>query len=342
MKFSCLLCLALFAFLAPVSSLVTTNACFQQRGVSLQRKSTWLLVERATSESSASSLPVEGDAGISDTAVIDQQQSQQIFRSKHWKDLYFFQSNNGVSLKNNLDNEIGGPQRPRAASKAPVVTAMHRNKDGRAVAVQVSSALSEWEASAVQALAAQVRSSGSIAKSQFVNRSFGTDKGGNDCTYLAPLLQAMLPTVASQVINVGTLAWKAAGWNDLDYPEPGTCGIRTSEQLSYKGWKSLEGHKDVGSMYTTMIALAEPSDYQGGDFFVQNRFFDPTDIKPDRLEAVVFLSDTVHGVRPITGGMRETFVTELWENDDSPLGLNRPTPERWQEFLDGKVDLPFD
>lgn len=95
-------------------------------------------------------------------------------------------------------------------------------------------------------------------------------------------------------------------------------------------------------MYTFMIALKDPSDYGGGEFFVHKSIFDATDIQPDRLSAVVFLSDTIHGVRPMTYGMRETFVMELRENDDSPLSLNRPTDEQWGEFLEGKVELMLD
>ena len=263
----------------------------------------------------------------------------QKWRSCYWEDSKFFEQEDAASLRVDLDNaldELTGLQNGKK-SKEPTVIAMHRDKEEKVVAVEVSSALSDWEAEAVQALAMCTRKN---IQSQFVNRSFGEGKGGNDCTYLAPLLQAYLPDVAAKVVDIARLAWKAADWDSDDscYPDPRSLGIRTSEHLSYKGWRSLEAHKDVGSIYTTMIAIAEPVDYDGGEFFVQNKFFDPTDIKPNRLSAVVFLSDTTHGVRPIVAGRRKTFVTELWDNDDAPLGLNRPTPEMWEEFLADKVD----
>jgi hypothetical protein len=260
----------------------------------------------------------------------------QKWRSRYWEDSDFFEHQDAASLRMDLDSALDELTNGKKF-KEPTVIAMHRDKDEKVVAVEVSSALSEWEAETVQALAMCTRKN---IQSQFVNRSFGEGKGGNDCTYLAPLLQAYLPDVATKVVNIARLAWKAAGWDDDGrYPDPRSLGIRTSEHLSYEGWRSLEAHKDVGSVYTTMIAIAEPEDYDGGEFFVQNKFYDPTDIKPNRLSAVVFLSDTTHGVRPIVAGRRKTFVTELWDNDDAPLGLNRPTPEKWEEFLADKVDL---
>jgi hypothetical protein len=216
----------------------------------------------------------------------------------------------------------------------PIPFAMHRNKNGNVIAVEVSLALTEWEIVQIQTLAQCVREHLSDA-GQFVVRSFGEEKGGNDCTYLAPLLQVFLPDVAEQVVSIACLAWEAAEWEKDGYPNPKSLGIRTSEHLSYKGWRSLEAHKDIGSMYTTIIAIANSNDYDGGEFFVQNEFYRFTDIKPDRCSAIVFLSDTTHGVRPIMAGGRETFVTEFWDNDDAPLGLNRPTLERWKEYIDG-------
>jgi hypothetical protein len=61
--------------------------------------------------------------------------------------------------------------------------------------------------------------------------------------------------------------------------------------------------------------------------------FESTDVKLSQLSAIVFLSDTTHGVRPLTSGHRETFVTELWVNDDAPFGMTRPTPQEWEAFI---------
>ena len=268
------------------------------------------------------------------------------FRSRYWKDSTFLQND---LLRGKYEEDIQhlkptniDMEEESQLTTATTTTCMHSNKHGNIVAVQLSSAITERQATTTQTLASHIRNSQNLHDSQFVHRSFGDGKGGNDCTYLAPIIQAWSPEISQQIVHIAQQAYDAANWQEMGYPPPTSLGIRTSEHLSYQGWKSLEGHKDVGSMYTCMIALKDPSDYEGGEFFVHKSIFDATDIQPDRLSAVVFLSDTIHGVRPITSGIRETFVTELWENDDSPLSLNRPTEEQWEEFLEGNVELTLD
>jgi hypothetical protein len=250
------------------------------------------------------------------------------FRSCYWinQELYLQDRDKSIT---EFDNMVPTNNK----EKSSIVTNQHLNRDGKVIAVEVSSVLSEKEANVVQTLAQSIRYHDTLGSSQFQHRSFGDEKGGNDCTYLAPLLQAFSPNLVIQIIRAVSLAWETAGWEEAGYPNPSSLGIRTSEHLSYSGWRSLEPHKDVGSIYTTMIALKNPTEYDGGDFFVQNSLFDSTDVKPERLCAIVFLSDTTHGVRPISKGQRETFVTELWDNDDAPLGMNRPTSDEWEAFL---------
>ena len=229
----------------------------------------------------------------------------------------------------------------------PTIKTLHRNEQNVVVAVEVTTALTESEAQGVQKLASSLRNHDMFASTQFEHRSFGPKKGGNDCTYLAPLLQTLLPDTTKKIISVAELAWEGAGWNDLNgleededydedslFPPPSTLGIRTSEHLSYDGWRSLEPHRDIGSIYTCNIALKEPTNYDGGEFFFYTGFDESTELKLLRLSALVFLSDALHGVRPISGGVRESFVTEFWKNDDAPLGMNRPTTESWEEFVD--------
>jgi hypothetical protein len=240
----------------------------------------------------------------------------------------------------------------------PSVKMLHKNKLGQVIAVEISSAISESQAQRIQTMAASIRQNHhektprtiTLNNRLFQHRSFGEEKGGNDCTYLAPLLQLLTPEIAQTVVSIARLAWEEAGWNleqhkckddptlTSRYPNPMDLGIRTSEHLSYDGWRSLEAHKDVGSIYTCNVAFKEPDiDYQGGDFFLQTSFLEQVEIKPERLSAIVFLSDTTHGVRPITFGSRMSFVTEFWNHDDAPLGMNRPTPKEWQEFLEKQL-----
>lgn len=279
--------------------------------------------------------PLSGAAVAAATEVI--RAPARTPRSRYWKDSAAMKESSVLDLKNEIQLETATEiaEQNENANPTAIETLYRNNNRNTVVAVEITTALSEEEATQIKTLAETIRQESQLGKSQFEHRSFGTDKGGNDCTYLAPLLQLLLPQTAAKVVSIAQLAWEEADWGveTENLPSPTELGIRTSEHLCYDGWKSLEPHKDVGSIYTCNIALKEPEDYEGGEFFLHTSFFDQTEIKPQRLSAVVFLSDTTHGVRPITAGSRESFVTEFWDQDDAPLGMNRPTPEEWEAFL---------
>ena len=268
---------------------------------------------------------IDDDSGILDDGA------EWTPRSRHWINDEFFEQETAAQLRRDLQVQVVEEEKEEGPGATEIVTTLHRNKDGNAIAVEISSALTEDEAAGVESLAQSVRVH--LGDDNFEHRSFGEEKGGNNCIYLAPLLQVFRPDIALKVITTIRLAWKDADWDRQGYPDPFSLGVRTSEFLSYQGWKSLEAHKDVGSVYTAMIAMADPRDYHGGEFFIHNSFYDSTDIKPQRFSAIVFLSNTTHGVRRITSGLRQSFVTELWTQDDAPLRMNRPTPEEWQAYV---------
>ena len=85
----------------------------------------------------------------------------------------------------------------------------------------------------------------------------------------------------------------------------------------------------LGSDYTVLVALADPNDYDGGNFTLfPDGVETPTtkiSIKPKRLSAIVFLSEFTHGVESCTPG-RKMLTNELWRYDDTPVFVNRPTP----------------
>jgi len=239
---------------------------------------------------------------------------------------------------------------------------VHRSSDGeRVLAVQVSNCLTESDALRVQILASMIRDHFDF---WFEKRTF-TNGGGNQCTYLAPLLQHFVPGAAAGIAKAARLAWEAAGWEGDDtvdeekrcshemsqedqgdlskgwintgFPEPSSLGMRTSEHLSYDGWPSLEAHRDGGSVYTVNFALTEPGLFGGGSFYLQEEdeegeWARDIVIRPPRLGAIVFLSETLHGVRQITSGRRETFVSELWAEDDAPTGACRPNSELMRRY----------
>jgi hypothetical protein len=286
-------------------------------------------------------------------------------RSLYWANDDFFQHEEMIQLGIDLESLSSSPTEElfddiNGSSSLPVATTIHRNKAGSAIAVEIASALTIHHVEKLRTLSKfiarktkqqQPKGHNNKLEKHLEHRSFGDGKGGNDCTYLAPLLQVVCPDVATRVVEIASLAWSAASWDDPNennnnsdsnnknacyycHPDPTSLGIRTSEHLSYKGWRSLEAHKDIGSIYTIMISIKDPTEYQGGEFFINNSLFESTNVKLQQLSAIVFLSDTtIHGVRPITSGHRESFVTELWTNEDSPIGLCRPTVEEWEDYI---------
>jgi hypothetical protein len=134
-------------------------------------------------------------------------------------------------------------------------------------------------------------------------------------------------------------------WPDPRHP---TMGIRTTEHLSYDKWGGLGYHEDSDSDYTVLIALSNPDDYIGGEFTIFTEYdYDNSkgnnkgsnnnnknnsnpknkiSFKPNRLSAIVFLSEFQHGVESITTSGRVTFANELWRYDDSPAFIQRPSP----------------
>jgi hypothetical protein len=160
--------------------------------------------------------------------------------------------------------------------------------------------------------------------------AYGVDgqehKGGNDCTFLGGFLQFFAPGVAAQVKRVGHLAWETAQWGDMEmdhysgtnkpYKDPMKAGIRTSGHLSYKGWDELGPHSDSESLYTVLLHLSSPLDYDGGEIYMYPHNRPHTDkerllVKPDRYSALVFLSDENHGVQKISNGLRQTVSSMM-------------------------------
>lgn len=245
---------------------------------------------------------------------------------------------------------------------SPAISKLHRRLDGLPVMGIVSNALNEEEARSVHALSFCLKTH---APALFERRKFEQtyEGGGNDVTFMAGFLQVFVPGVAIQLRRVLHLVWKEAGWGDdedyygpidLEYeedeekesafstrwwPDPmdKTVGIRTTEHLSYNRWNGLGYHEDSGSDYTVLVGLSDPADYDGGEF----SFFPEYDnedrrnsndnvkiaVKPERLSAIVFLSNFRHGVEEIRSPGRMTFANEFWRYGDVPAMQQRPNPE---------------
>jgi predicted 2-oxoglutarate/Fe(II)-dependent dioxygenase YbiX len=151
---------------------------------------------------------------------------------------------------------------------------------------------------------------------------------------MAGYLQVLAPGVAAQAVEVARLAWLEAKWNDYDYADPAHMGLRTIEHLQYNGGGQLGAHRDSESAITVVVALSDPDDYDGGEYvlYTPNESSELQRIKLDRLSALVFLSSEVlHGVAPITGGVREMLAVELWNEDDVPYDGRRPNVQSFHE-----------
>jgi hypothetical protein len=201
--------------------------------------------------------------------------------------------------------------------------------------VIIKSALTPQEAFAVQSLGECIRKILPLDLPYYEKRAFAesdelhnnTDYlvSGNVCTFMAGTLQLFAPGVAAQISTIAKVAWQAGGWVEESFdsiPDPRTMGIRTTEHLSYETTSKLGVHCDCGSNITVVVSLSDPNEYQGGQFRLESN---KVQFKPNKLTALVFRSEILHGVDPILSGKRETFATEFWPTTDSPLGkIARP------------------
>lgn len=150
-------------------------------------------------------------------------------------------------------------------------------------------------------------------------------------------LQVLAPGVAARVVEVARAVWSAAHWERYGYRDPATMGLRTIEHLRYGGGGRLGSHLDSESEITVLVALSDPNDYDGGEYvlYTPDETRELQRIKLDRHSALVFRSSEVmHGVSPISGGVREMLAVELWNEDDVPFNALRPTIRSFhEEFL---------
>lgn len=261
-------------------------------------------------------------------------------RARFWNTSTLLKQDTEAAIRSCLDKSLSQKVFPEMAGDyTPVILGKYPSgEDEEPRLVEVARALTEKEVFSVKALAACLREH---QNEQFEVRPFeGNDAGGNNCTYLNPYLQIYVPGIASQLIQVGSIARKAAGW-DRDageYPNPRTLGLRTSEHLQYGTGGNLGIHVDAESIYTILVALSNSNDYSGGEYVLETETKKnggerkTYQFKPPKLSAMVFLSHTAHKVNFIPEGVRETFANELWVYDDVPIGHRRPGINNWHEY----------
>ena len=204
----------------------------------------------------------------------------------------------------------------------------------------IENALTEQQAFALQALADCVRQILPAELPFFEAREFGDGyvdpteygmynvQGGNYVNFLQGLLQRYLPGVAASIYAAAQMAYYDRNWEAIGFPPPFSLGIRTAEYLHYKRTGKLGTHTDTGSVFSISLALSESHTYGGGYFQLETN---DALFKVPRRSAIVFFSETHHSVTEITEGERKVFVVELWEDQDAPVGLPRPSTPQFEE-----------
>jgi len=147
------------------------------------------------------------------------------------------------------------------------------------------------------------------------------------------------------LLNVASEATELAGWR----PHPKHLGFRCIEVLEYHPGGKISMHDDEDSIYTMVVLLGQPDSFSGGDFVFEPRAMPP----PKHLSSlrdvsvvdshshgprtvtlqrvtyphwggVLFDSTIIHGVTPITQGVRWVLVIELWPYLDVDHTAMRP------------------
>ena len=135
---------------------------------------------------------------------------------------------------------------------------------------------------------------------------------------------------SDHILNVAS---NAAGWR----PHPKHLGFRCIEVLEYHTSGKITMHDDEDSTYTMVIMLGQPENFAGGDFVYEPRAMPPpkyisslrdTTLAKSASEGprtvalqrvsyphgggILFDSTIIHGVTPVTKGVRWVLVVELW------------------------------
>jgi hypothetical protein len=143
------------------------------------------------------------------------------------------------------------------------------------------------------------------------------------------MIQKYLPGAASSIVHAIQKTFEQSDWNKMDISPPNELGLRSAEFLAYNKTGRLGVHVDKDSIYTISVSLSNGNDYEGGYFHL---YSEQALFKVPRLSALVFFSETNHGITPVDGGNRQVFVVEMWEDDDTPIGLPRPGYNTFEDY----------
>ncbi len=121
--------------------------------------------------------------------------------------------------------------------------------------------------------------------------------------------------------------------------------IRCAEMLEYLPGGLLDWHVDTGSAYTMIIWLAEKGSYSGGKLLIgstnedtENSFYYSFNL--EQGSGVIFKSNIMHFITPLTAGNRYVLVVEFWPDFESIIGHRRPDFED-EHLYDYNDDMSY-
>ena len=80
------------------------------------------------------------------------------------------------------------------------------------------------------------------------------------------------------------------------------------------------GHRDTGSLLTISILLTDPAEVEGGTFITCARDGqEHVEHHVARGDALLFFSEKMHNVTPVSAGVRHSLVVELWQGRANTL-----------------------
>jgi len=102
--------------------------------------------------------------------------------------------------------------------------------------------------------------------------------------------------------------------------------MRCVEKIRYFPGGRLGDHEDMDSVYTMILMLSDPADFDGGVAYVgrgENRKW----LRPVARGGHIFAAEETHGVTDVAAGVRDVLAVEFWAHGDSPPEHVRPKPD---------------
>ena len=130
-------------------------------------------------------------------------------------------------------------------------------------------------------------------------------------------LQQVQPALRSKLLH--SMRSQPGEWGD-----PAPLNVRCIELHHYAvgGGLVTPGHRDNGSKLTMSVMLSHPHELDGGEFVTYCEGM-PVHHELARGDALLFDSERLHNVCPVTRGIRRSLVVELWARPENSSGRFR-------------------